>query len=219
MGLRLFHITEFAQSLLTPAAQREASHPGRVLLMFSLWVAVAGNLPLWRELARLPMNSGELWWIGTCFALLAAGTLLAVLTVFNWFWLLKPVLTLLLWFTALNALLLWTQDAPAPATFFSMGWTAALAHLRTTPWHWPLLLTLALLALLPTLLLWRMRIRRVPLSHLLPQNILCLMLAAVVLTLTWFAGRSALLALLQDQPRWLELLSPINSVLDAWRRI
>ena len=89
MSLRLFHVTEFAQSMLSPADQREARHPAQLLLLASLWLALAGNLPLWRELARLPMDFGSLLWIGLCFGLLTTAALGVLLSLLNWSWLLK----------------------------------------------------------------------------------------------------------------------------------
>lgn len=210
MGLRLFHITEFAQSMLSPAAQRESRHPALLLLLASLWLAVAGNLPLWRELVRLPMDGAQLLWIALCFGLLTTAVLGALLSVLNWPWLLKLVITGLLWLGALNTLLLWAGHPPlrlAPAT-----WPPLVAQVRALP-LWLSLLVFGLLALGPTLWLLSVRLRRVVLLHRLPQNLLLLTVFALVLALVWFSGRTALLPLLQDQPRWLELLSPFNTLL------
>jgi hypothetical protein len=87
-----------------------------------------------------------------------------------------------------------------------------VAQLRALP-VWQSLLGFGLLALVPTLWLWSVRIRRVALLHRVPQNLLLLTVFALVLALVWFGGRSVLLPLLQDQPRWLELLSPFNTLL------
>lgn len=216
MGLRLFHITEFAQSMLSPAAQREARHPVMLLLLASVWLALVGNLPLWRELARLPMDSIALLWIALCFALLTAGALGAMLSVLNWPWLLRPVITLLLWLSACNTILLWAGHGYLQAGMLPAGWRPVLAQLRALPlWH--VLLAFGLLALLPTVLLWASSLRRVPLLHRLPQNLFLLVSLLVLLGLVWFVGRGAVLPLLQDQPRWLELLNPFNSLLSLRR--
>ena len=210
MGLRLFHITEFAQSMLSPSAQRESRHPALLLLLASLWLAVAGNLPLWRELVRLPMDGGQLLWVALCFGLLTTAVLGMLLSVLNWPWLLKLVITGLLWLGALNTVLLWAGHAPlrlSPGT-----WPPLLAQVRALP-LWQSLLVAGLLALAPSLWLWSVRLRRVALLHRVPQNLVMLALFALVLAGIWFSGRAALLPLLQDQPRWLELLSPFNTLL------
>ena len=132
MGLRLFHITEFADSRLTPEAQREALHPAWLLLLGSLWLAVVGNIPLWRELGRLSLESGQHWWLGLSVALMTACALGALLSLLNWRRLLRPALTILLWLTVLNTALLWSQS-----TFLHIGLLQApagqLARLLAAP--------------------------------------------------------------------------------------
>ena len=212
MGLRLFHITEFAQSMLSPAAQRESHHPAMLLLLASLWLAVAGNFPLWRELARLPMDGGQLLWIGLCFGLLTLAVLGTLLSALNWPGLLRIVITLLLWLSALNSVLLWAGHPALHLSLQPAHWPPLLSQLRAIA-LWQLLLVFGLLALAPTLWLWQVRVRRVALLHRLPQNLLLLAIFAGLLALVWLLARQSLLPLLQDQPRWLELLSPFNTLL------
>jgi len=212
MSLRLFHVTEFAQSMLSPADQREARHPAQLLLWASLWLGLAGNLPLWRELMRLPMDGGSLLWIGLCFGLLAIAALGALLSLLNWPWLLKAVITLLLWLGALNSLLLWAGHGYLSAGLQPGQVHALGAQLRALP-LWQPLLAFGLLALVPSVWMWQLSLRRVALATRLPQNMLLLLIFVCLLGLVWFMGKSALLPLLQDQPRWLELLSPFNTLL------
>jgi glucan phosphoethanolaminetransferase (alkaline phosphatase superfamily) len=216
MGLRLFHITEFAQSMLSPAAQRESRHPALLLLQATLWVAVIGNLPLWRELARLPMDAGPLLWVGLCFGLLTAAVLGIALSLLNWPGVLRSAITLLLWLVALNTLLLWAGHSALQLNLQPAVWKAALTQLRALP-TWQLLLGFGLLALAPSVWLWQVRIRRVALLNRLPQNLLLAVVFAGLLALVWLGGRQTLLPLLQDQPRWLELLNPFNTLLSLRR--
>lgn len=212
MSLRLFHITEFADSMLTPAAQREARHPALLLLLASFWLALAGNFPLWRELSRLPMAGGTYVWISLCFALLTAAALGLLLSVLNWPWLLKAVITVLLWLAALNTLLLWAGHAYLSTGAIPQGLPAVWAQLKALP-IWQLLLVPGVLALVPSLWIWQLSLRRVAMPSRLPQNLLLALLCTCVLAAVWFAGRGALLPLLQDQPRWIELISPFNTLL------
>lgn len=212
MGLRLFHVTEFAQSMLSPAEQREARHPAVLLLLASLWLALAGNLPLWRELARLPMDFGSLLWIGLCFGLLTTAVLGALLSLLNWPWLLKAVITLLLWLVALNSLLLWAGHSHLRTTVQADMLQAVLTQLRALP-LWQPLLVFGLLALVPSIWIWQLSLRRVALASRMPQNLLLMLLFTCLTGLVWFIGKQALLPMLQDQPRWLELLSPFNTLL------
>jgi glucan phosphoethanolaminetransferase (alkaline phosphatase superfamily) len=212
MSLRLFHITEFADSMLTPAAQREARHPALLLALASFWLALAGNFPLWRELSRLPMEGGTFVWIALCFALLTAAALGLLLSLLNWPWLLKAVITVLLWLAALNTLLLWAGHAYLSTGTIPQGLPTVVAQLKALP-LWQLLLVPGVLALVPSLWIWQLSLRRVAVPSRLPQNLLLALLCTCVLAAVWFAGRGALLPLLQDQPRWIELISPFNTLL------
>lgn len=212
MALRLFHITEFAHSMLSPAEQRDARHPALLLLVASLWLALAGNFPLWRELARVPMDATTFSWIAICFASITAAALGLLLSVLNWPWLIKVVVTLLLWLAALNSLLLWAGHAYLTAAMVPQGLPVLLAQLRAMP-LWQTALVLAGVALLPSIWVWRLSLRRVALPIRLTQNLLMALLCACLLAGFWFAGQNALLPLLQDQPRWLELISPFNTLL------
>lgn len=216
MGLRLFHITEFAQSMLSPAAQRESRHPALLLLLASLWLALAGNFPLWRELARLPIDGGQLFWLGLCFALLTTALLGALLSLCNWPGLLRSLIIVLLWLTALNSLLLWSGHGALRLSLQPAFWQTLITQLRAIP-VWQQLLVFGLLALAPTVWLWQVRLRRVAFMYRLPQNLVLLVLFTALLALVWFGARQALLPLLQDQPRWLELLNPFNTLLSVRR--
>ena len=212
MGLRLFHITEFAQSMLSPAAQREAQHPALLLLLASLWLALAGNVPLWRELARLPMDGGQLLWIGLCFSLLTTAVLGALLSLLNWPWLLKAAITMLLCLSALNTALLWAGHSSLQASLQPAAWRLVLGQLHAISF-WHLLPTFGVLALAPSLWLWQLQVRRLALTQRMSQNMLLLLAFTGLLAVLWLGSRQTLLPILQDQPRWLELLSPFNTLL------
>lgn len=212
MSLRLFHVTEFAQSMLSPADQREARHPAQLLLLASLWLALAGNFPLWRELARLPMDFGSQLWIALCFGLLTTAALGALLSLLNWSWLLKLGITGLLWLVALNTLLLWAGHSYLSASLKPGTLQTIWTQLRAMP-LWQPLVVFGLLALAPSVWMWQLSLRRIALASRLPQNLLLLLVFVCLLGGVWFLGKTALLPLLQDQPRWLELLSPFNTLL------
>jgi glucan phosphoethanolaminetransferase (alkaline phosphatase superfamily) len=220
MALRLFHVTEFAQSTLSPAAQRSSWHPTTVLTLISLWLTVAGNLPLWREIARAPdaaLAGHGGFSLGLYLALLCFTTLGLLLTVLNWAPLLKLSATVLLWLCAVNAELLWTGQT-------ILRWDLAhlqsnlgplITHLSRQTW-WQHLLFLGLLAALPSLWLWNLNIRRVRLGRRLPQNLLLALVWAAALAALWFIGRNAFLPLLQTT-HWGDWLSPFNTLLGLLR--
>ena len=72
-----------------------AWRPGTLVLLLSLWLAVAGNLPLWRALSVLPETAG---WRGLLFSLGFAvwitAALMVLLSLLAWPRLIKPLAVL-----------------------------------------------------------------------------------------------------------------------------
>jgi len=213
MGLRLFHITEFAQSMLSPAAQREARQPALVVVLTACWLVTAGNVPLWRALATaLPDNVPQ--WVGSsvCLGLVLAGLLATMLALLNWPGVLRPLITALLGLAAYNTLALL---AAQPALHASTAWTqlSAAPSLVRSLGDWSGALILGIVTLAPMIWLWSRRLRRLPLGQRLLHNLLLATTALATAALAWWLGRPSLLPLLQQQPGWLELISPINTLL------
>ena len=78
---------------------------GRVwlIVVMSLWIATLGNLALWRELGNLPELQGPKGLsFKIAFGVGIAGVAAALLALFNWRHVFKPVLTILLVATALG---------------------------------------------------------------------------------------------------------------------
>lgn len=208
MTLKLFHVTEFAESaLLSPEAQREAIHPVTLLLLNSLWLAVVCNIPLWHELSHVPLETGSRWWLGLRLALLMVFALTALLSLLRWRRIFKIVLTLLLLLAALNVPLMWNQ-----AHFFDLGAGLATlgAQLRAEA-SWPLAGLFLALGLLPVLWLWHLPVRRIPLLATLLQNTALFIVACALLAGTWRFSASDVSALLRSQPQLHQLLNPFSS--------
>ena len=86
MALKLFRSTEFAQSRnFSPERQRTAIHPVWVVLLLSVWLALAGNAVLWRSIAHLPeLGAGAAWWTALRVAVLIASAHCVVLGLLMW---------------------------------------------------------------------------------------------------------------------------------------
>src|SRR4051812_39526705 len=70
----------------------------------SLAIAIAGNLPLWRELDSLGLLAAQGGWLlAVSLAGMIAAGLFALLSLLAWRPLLKPAITLLLFITAIGA--------------------------------------------------------------------------------------------------------------------
>lgn len=197
MSLKLFRVTEFAESVFfTPESQRHAVHPAAVVLLTALWLASAGNLALWQSLEQtlllaLPQSLGTIAGQGNTASLLVLPMLLlavsvVLVTLVCWRWTLKPGITLLLFATAFGTCVLWQQQAIGAA----LGVTPALlSKLVLGPdrnlgrfLNWECAVTVLLVAVLPALLLWRVRVRRISFTRTLVVNALFLIASYAVWT-------------------------------------
>lgn len=158
MGLKLFRSTGYS-TLLMPGETRLALHPGWLVLATSLWLGLACNVALWREFSGSAMGTG----LGTAllWGLLVAGASGALLSLLGWRRTLKPAVTVLLFLGALFACGMWAQAVPVDGGLWGVrpralmpGWASLLR------WQVPALLVC--LALLPSIWVWTVNIRRLP---------------------------------------------------------
>jgi lipid A ethanolaminephosphotransferase len=211
MTLRLFHITEFAESRLSsPASQREAYHPFGLVLLFSLWLAVVCNLALWLALSRLPdLGTGAVLRIGMVLALMMTCAFVMLLSLLSWRRTLRLSLTLLLLLAALNAHFLLNQD-----TFINADLIRRIVHnpgaqLRALL-GWKFFLIVLLLGVVPTVMIWRMRVRRTPPMLNLMQNLALCAAAGMILAGLWLSSHQTLSTLLNSQPQLRQLFNPFS---------
>jgi lipid A ethanolaminephosphotransferase len=212
MGLRLFHITEYAQSVfLSPESQREATPAWVVLLASGLWLALVGNGALWLALFKLPaFSTATPWGLIVTLALMVMCAISMLLCVLNWHFTLKPAITLALLLAAFNTHGLLTQNGFLDSHLIQRMANEpqeVLLRLRS----WGLFFTLIVIGAAPALWLWRTSIRRVTLVPNLMQNIIFILLLGLVLLGLWLVDGNALSALVQSQPELAELVTPINT--------
>jgi lipid A ethanolaminephosphotransferase len=126
-----------------------------LVVFASLWLAVLGNLALWRNLMNLPDLTG--WhgvFFGVAFALIITSIVAAVLSIFAWQLTLKPAITLLLLLAAFATyyMLMYgiVVDTPMVVNVFQTDSREARDQLS-----WRLLITVLVLAVLPGVWLWR----------------------------------------------------------------
>jgi lipid A ethanolaminephosphotransferase len=157
----------------------------------SLWLATLGNLALWRALYGLPEIQG--WrglWLCVATGVMIAALLYALLSIFAWRWTFKLAGSICLL-------------AAASGTYFMLSYgvildTPMMANMLATDTReardligWRFAGAIFVLGVLPTIWLWRRRIRYDRLAVQLVRNI-----AGVVASLVLFAV--TLLAIFQD---------------------
>ncbi len=213
-SLKLFRSTEFANSVqFSPAVQRIATHPFWIALLASTWLATAGNYVLWRELMRPPeLGAIQGLWLGLRLALLIVAALCALLSLVSWRWTFKPALIVLFFMAALGTHIMLTQGSVIDAS-------AVLKVLQTRPrlifqglLSWQAGITFMVLAVLPSLWLWRTPIRRIPALWNFLQNAIFLVIAGTVLAGVWFASADDVSGLLGRLPQLRHMTNPLNTL-------
>jgi lipid A ethanolaminephosphotransferase len=213
MALRLFHITEFAESrLLSPASQRDASPSFVLVLMSSLWMGSICNLALWQALSRLPdTGAASAWWTGVGLALMMTCAFIMLLSLLNWRWTLKLALTLVLVLTAINAYLMLTQGAFLSAETISRILKNPGIQLRAM-FGWQLFAIVLLMGVVPSILVWRRPVRRTPLLRNLLENAALFTVAAIILYGLWLLNQQRTLELINNHPPMRQLFNPFNMI-------
>lgn len=177
MGLKLFRSTGYS-TLLMPGEARLAPHPGWVVLGVSLWLGIACNVALWRELAGSARATGILTAV-LSGATLAGGSGL-LLSLLAWRRTLKPAASLLLLLGALLAAGLWIQSVPVTGTLWSLRWRT-LFPTWASLLRWQVPAMVVGLGVLPALIVANLKLRRLAGPQQLHANLKGAALAAVVM--------------------------------------
>lgn len=186
-------------------------HPLFLSVITSLWLITLPNMALWRQLHALPEVSGLR---GMLFALgLAAGIAgltHALLSLLNWRWLLKPVLTLFLLSAASGAYFMWSYGIVIDA---NMIVNVAQTDPREAAdlLNWRLLLSLVFLGGLPAWWVWRQPVREVRPMRRLGGNILAFTGSLVVLVLSLLMIYQDFASVMRNHTQLRYLINPLNS--------
>lgn len=172
MALRLFRTTGYS-TLLMPGEARKSTHPAKLVLWASLWLALACNVAVWRLLA------GAIDWRTTAGAVAAvAGGSGMVFSLFGWRRTLKLSITLALIGGALVAAGLWSQQLPIGTLW--QGPPRTLLPAWTSFMRWEVLAMILVLAVVPIVWMWNHPVRRLTGQDQLQSNISGMFVAALV---------------------------------------
>jgi len=195
-----------------PARPAAGGRPGGLIVLASLWLASAGNLPLWRALHGLGVlqgGRGALFAIGLAAGIAAAQALL--LAPLAWRRSLKPAIGLLLLTSAVSTHFMLAYGIVVDSTM--------LANLLQTDLHesadlmsGALWSTLAVLGLAPALAVWRHPLAWAPWPRRLAANLRLAAVSAVVLAAAVLACYQPLASTLRNQPGLRHLVNPLNTL-------
>ncbi len=193
-----------------PSSSR-ARHPLLLTLLTSVWLVTLPNFALWRQLIQLPEVSGLR---GTLFALGMAAGIAALthmlLSLLNWRWLLKPVLTLFLISSASGAYFMWSYGIVIDANMI-VNVMQTDPREATDLMNWRLLLSVLILGVLPAWWIWRQPVHSPTWIRRLGGNLLSSLLSLAVLALSLLLIYQDFASVMRNHTQLRYLINPLNS--------
>ncbi len=185
--------------------------PATAVWLLSLWLAVAGNLPLWlrvNELAGTPTQRIAL--LGG-FGLVVVGITAALLSLLAWPRVFRPVATALVLVSAFNTHFMLQYGAVIDPTMMANIVQTDVREVRDLM-SWALPLTVLLVAGLPLWVIWR---RPLAMRSWLPQtgrNALGALIGVVVVVVATLAAYQDLASLMRNHKELRYMVNPVNTL-------
>ena len=201
-----------ASSFNTPGASPQAWHPATLVVLISMWLATACNVPLWRALAALPDQTGlRSWGFGLAFAVIVAAGNVAVLSLLAWGRGTKPVLVLALLMAAFGAYFMLSYGIVIDA---SMLTNVLQTNVREAGdlLNWRLPVTVLTLAAPPLWWLLRRPVRPLGALRHVVHNAVLLLAAAGVLVASLLLVFQDFASTMRNHTQLRYLINPLNSV-------
>ena len=191
-------------------AARPARRPLTLVLLVGAWLALVGNLPLWRTLWALPEHNG---WRGLVFSAALAvwigAALVALLSLVAWPRIFKPVAVLLLVVAAASSYFMLQYGVVIDASMMANVANTDPREVRDLL-SWPLLLSLVLVGLLPSVWLLRQPVLWRPWWGQAWRNLVGATLALAVLAAVMLASYQDLASLMRNHKQVRYLFNPLN---------
>jgi lipid A ethanolaminephosphotransferase len=193
------------------SSTRTALHPLILTLAITLWLVVLGNLPLWRALSQLPEVTGLRGvLLGIGMAGLIGGAIHALLSLLNWPWMLKPVLTLFLLSAASGAYFMLSYGIVIdPSMIENVSQTDPRE--ATDLLNWRMGIALLVLAALPAGWVWNTAVQRLNLGKQILTNALSLVLSVALTVLSLLAIYQDFASVMRNHTQVRYLINPLNS--------
>ena len=217
--MKLFRDTNHSSLLDTRAAVASFGHSGQsswhplsLVLLVSAWLTVLCNYPLFQEMARLGrLHSISDYVFAAGLGLIIFSATALVLGLFAWRWLFKPVAVFMLLAGAACAYFMAAYNVVIDT---SMVVNALATNPRETLdlINWKMLLTIALLGILPSVWLVRQRLRSVRLLPLLAINAIFCIACFVLMTLTLAVFFQNFSSTMRNHTHLRYLINPLNAV-------
>jgi lipid A ethanolaminephosphotransferase len=188
-----------------------AWHPAWVAVLGSLWLASIGNFALWQQVHQLPEVSG---FRGLAFALgfgaIIAAALTALLSILNWRGLLKPVLTVFFLSAASGAYFMVSYGIVIDSTMITNVLQTDTKEALDLM-NWRMLISLLLLGILPSWVLWKTPLKTLRLSQQALSNTFTAVASVVVIVAALLAVFQDFSSIMRNHTQLRYLVNPLNS--------
>lgn len=191
--------------------QTNAWHPAWVALLGSLWLASAGNYALWQQVHQLPEVNGLRGLAFTLgFGLIITCALTSLLSLFNWGKLLKPVLTVFFFSAASGAYFMMSYGIVIDSTMITNVIQTDTKEALDL-FNWRMLVSFAILGLLPTWVLWKTPLKSLRIGQQLLGNALMAVLSIGILLASLLAVFQDFSSIMRNHTQLRYLINPLNS--------
>jgi lipid A ethanolaminephosphotransferase len=192
-------------------SQHSAWHPAWLAVLGSLWLASVGNIALWMQVHQLHEVSGLR---GFAFAMgfgaIITAALTLILSLFNWRWLLKPVLTVFFFSAASGAYFMVSYgiviDSNMITNVIQTDTKEAMDLL-----NWRMLISFFLLGLLPSWVLWKTPVKSLGWAQQAFNNTLTSAASIVVIVAVLLAIFQDYASIMRNHTQLRYLVNPLNS--------
>ena len=186
-------------------------HPAWLVLIYSLWIATVCNIALWREWSRMPeLQNLRGLGVGAGFTVTITAAMVVVFSLLNWRWTLKPAITLSLFAAAFGAHFMLSYGVVIDTTMLVNALQTDMRETRDLV-NAQMLVTVLVMAILPTVWLWRQRpLRRSALRQIV-GNLLTAALALGVLVGSLLLIFQDFSSLMRNHTEQRYLINPLNS--------
>ncbi len=202
----------FSKSQFEGPSSRSGMNPATLLILISLWIAVAGNGALWQELHKLGrLQSAADIWVAVCTGLLIWGVLVALGALLAWRRSIKPVLIFLLIAAALGMHFMMSYGVVIDDTMMINVFQTDPRETRDLL-NTRLFITLLLVAGLPMIWLLRQPVQQTGWKKQLLRNALILIAGCAVLLAAIALSFQGFSSLMRNHKHVRYLLNPLNSL-------
>ena len=185
--------------------------PWVCVLLAALWMAVVGNLPLWRALAALPeLGNTRGLAFGLAFGVGVMAMLVMVLALFTWRWTLKPAVALCVLTAAGGAYFMRTYGIVIDPTMMVNVLLTDGREARELL-SWGMVGSLLVTGVLPAVLLWRLPLRWPGAARQALWNAIAFIAAAAVLAGAGGLFFQDLSATMRNHKQVRYLINPVNT--------